>query len=641
MQLRSGKSERKSGRRIVIDLQKAERGLKEGRQKDVETLCTEVLDERPGHVHALQILAELRIKQKRLDDAMTFIEQASAGEPDSPRTLNLLGRVLNNRDRLAEAEVAFRKAAEGDPEYADAHANLGHVLRRTGRLAEAENAFRHAIRHDREHGLANLSLGAMLYERGLPEQAVPHLQAGLKRELTNRTGQYNLATALHELGRMDEAITAYRRLVAAGDDDPAVYSNLAAALQATGDPELATAGFESALELNPNFGPAAAGLAGILETSGRAEQALALLAPFVRGGDETPSVHVAWAHVLKTLERRNEALVHLAEMIKKPGRPDDTIAAHYVVGEILDEMGEHDRAFAHVRHANRLRHGRYVPAQRERDVERLMATFTRESLAAMPHGSQSDAPVFIVGMPRSGTSLVEQIIATHPRGAGAGELPHVALSAQRIGRYNKSGVPYPECVSLLRERDLKELSSAYLARLFQESERARRITDKMWHNFEHLGFIEMMFANAWVIHCRRNPLDSGLSCYFQSFGTAPPPFASDLGHIGHYYGQYRRLMDHWHEVSGLKILDLDYEALVADQEGESRRIIEFLGLAWDPAVLSFHENPRPVRTASHAQVKRPIYTTSIGRARHYEAHLGPLKEALAAAGYPAESPAAS
>jgi hypothetical protein len=174
----------------------------------------------------------------------------------------------------------------------------------------------------------------------------------------------------------------------------------------------------------------------------------------------------------------------------------------------------------------------------------------------------------------------------------------------------------------------------FIARLFEEGSRARRVADKMWVNFEHLGFIELLFPKSRVIHCHRNPLDSGLSCYYQSFGTAGPPFAYDLASIGHYYGQYRRLMDHWHGHSGLPILDLEYEALVADQEGQGRRMFEFLDLPWDPVVLDFHENPRHVRTASHAQVKRPIYSSSIGRAQHYDKHLGPLKEALAAAGYP-------
>jgi tetratricopeptide (TPR) repeat protein len=635
MSLLQGRSGSKSGRRVIIDLQKAERALREGRHQDVEQLCTEVLEERPDSFHACQVMAELRLRQQRHDEAMDWIERARALAPDHPRSMNLLGRVLEHRGDLAGAEDAFRKSVEGDPDYPDAHANLGHVLQHTGRSGEAEHCFRQAIQRDRDHGLANLSLGAMLYEQGHPELAVPHLQTGIQRELSNRAGQYTLAVALHELGRLDEAVTSYRRLVAGGDRDPAVFSRLASALEAMGELDGAMAGYEAALELQSDHAPAAAGLAGILTISGQPRQALRLLLPLVDRSEAPAVLHLAHARALRALGRQDEALLRLANLVKRPLSPEELAPAHYLLGELLDARGEYDRAFAHCRRANRLRAGRYDPDGHAGFILRLTRVFTRERLDSLPRGSSSDAPVFIVGMPRSGGSLVEQIIATHPRGAGAGALPHIDLAAGRIGRYNASGLPYPECVSSLRERDMKELSAAYLGRLFAEGGRARRIVDSMWLNFLHLGLIELLFPKARVIHCRRDPLDTGLACYFHPFGEAGEPFASDLAQIGHFYRQYRLLMDHWRATSALSMLEVDYEALVEDQEGQSRRLLEFIGLAWDPACLAFHENPRTVRSWNHLRLHQPMDANSIGIARHYERRLGPLREALAG-GNPAD-----
>jgi tetratricopeptide (TPR) repeat protein len=638
MSLLQSRTSNRTGRRIVIDLQKAERALKEGHHKEVEQLCGEVLDERPDSFHACQVMAELCLKERRFDDGMAWIQRAREIDPHNPRSLNLLGLVLDHRQDLAGAEAAFRGAAEGDPEYPDALANLGHVLLRTGRAEEAETYFRAAIRHDREHGLANLSLGAILYQQQRPDLAVPHLQTGIQRELTNRPGQYTLAVALHDLGRLDEAITAYRRLIAAGDNDPEVFSRLAAVFEVTGELEMATAGYEAALEIDPCHAAAAAGLAGIMTISGRAVAALDLLQPLLDRGDAPSCVHIAAARTLKSTGRRDEALRGLAELVKRPADEAAHAPAHFLIGDLLELRGEHDRAFAHYQRARRLRGGQYQPEAQERFITRLIGAFTRTAMDTMPRGSASDVPVFIIGMPRSGGSLLEQIIASHPRAAGAGALPHVDLGAGRIGRYNNVGLSYPECMSVLGERDLRELSASYLARLFAEGLSARRVADSMWLNFLHVGLIELMFPNARLVHCHRSPVDAGLGCYFHASGAYGGPFAGGLGEIGHFYGQYRRLMDHWRATTALPMLDIEFEALVRDQEGESRRLIEFLGLPWDPACLSFHENPRVARSSSHEQLRTPLQPSAVGWSRSYERYLQPLRDGLAAAGYPAATP---
>lgn len=632
MSLLQSRSSNKTGRRFTIDLQKAERALKDSRHQEVEQLCAEVIEERPDTAQAHQILAELRLKQRRFDEGMALVERAREIDAENPRTLNLFGRVLDHRGDLAGAEEAFRRAVQHAPDYPDALANLGHLLLRTDRAAEAEPLFRHAIRHDREHGLANLSLGAILYEQRLPELAVLHLQAGIQRELTNRPGQFTLAVALHELGRLDEAITAYRRLVAAGDEDPRVYSGLAAALDVLGDVDIATAGYETALELQPGFAPAAAGLAGILTRKGRVAEAFALLAPLADRGDAPACVHIAQARALRESGRDDEALLLLAELVKRPGEAAELAPAHFMLGDLLDARGEFDRAFAQYRRARQLRAGRYDAAAHEEFVTRLTQSFTRESMKSMPHGCASDIPVFIIGMPCAGGVLLENIIAAHPRGATAGALPHIDLGAGRLGRYNNAGLPYPECANVLRERDLRELSAAFLSRLFAGHDRMRRIADSMWLNFLHVGLIELMFPQARLIHCRRSPLDMGLGCYFRDFHDPGDPFAARLADIGHFHAQYLRLMDHWREHTSLPMLEVDFESLASDRTGARQRVIEFLGLPWDPACETAEE--AGVSADGRARPALPARETTIGWSRNYEQHLGPLREGFAAAGYP-------
>jgi tetratricopeptide (TPR) repeat protein len=386
--------------------------------------------------------------------------------------------------------------------------------------------------------------------------------------------------------------------------------------------------------VSPGYGPALAGLAGLLETARQYETGIALLRPHLKRGDASPMVHVAYAQLLRRMDRKQEALLHLAPIAKAEGlRPEERSPVHFTLGDLLDDLGEYDRAFAHYRLANALKEVDYSRKRRTREVDQLVTIFSEENMARMPRSPLlSHRPVFIVGMPRSGTSLVEQIIASHPEVYGAGELRDVGLLAVQLGR-NEERVPYPDILLRVEQAELRRLCREYLSKMRHTAPDAKRFTDKMWQNFEHLGLIELLFPQARVIHCRRDPIDTCLSCYQQSFGTAGPPFAYDLGHIAGYYHEYRRLMAHWEQVCDLRVLEVDYEQLVADPEGESRRMVDFIELDWDPACLRYYENPRIVRTASYAQVREPVYETSIGRWRNYETHLAPLIEALREAGY--------
>ena len=275
------------------------------------------------------------------------------------------------------------------------------------------------------------------------------------------------------------------------------------------------------------------------------------------------------------------------------------------------------------------RRAAYDPAAFEHLTGPQIDYFTRERVRAMPKATlRSDKPVFIVGMPRSGTSLVEQILASHPAVHGAGELDFIHhIWVGMLGMLGSNFGKYPKCLDNLTTEQVDGMADVYLSPLVAMKPDAVRITDKMPLNFLHLGLIASLFPSARIIHCRRDPMDTCLSCFMTHFNY-PQPFQHDLEHLGHFYRLYEKLMGHWKTVIDLPMLEVSYEEVVADPEAQSRRMVEFLGLPWNDDCLKFHQTKRPCATASVMQVRRPVYGSSVGRWRHYEKHLGPLKSAL-------------
>ena len=242
-------------------------------------------------------------------------------------------------------------------------------------------------------------------------------------------------------------------------------------------------------------------------------------------------------------------------------------------------------------------------------------------------GVDSDVPVFVVGMPRSGTTLAEQILASHPCACGAGELHDIGQIVIKLAEGLGGPEQYPNSLGRLDPAPVRALAEAYLDQLRQRCGEAARVVDKMPLNYQHLGVIAALFPRARVVHCRRDPIDTCLSCYFQDFAR-PLPFGPDLAHLGHHYREYERLMAHYTRVLPLPLFELRYEELTADQEAVSRRLLDFCGLDWDDRCLRFHETARTVNTSNALQVRQPLYRSSVGRWKRYEAHLAPLLEAL-------------
>jgi tetratricopeptide (TPR) repeat protein len=561
--------------------------------------------------------------------AAACFERALALSPSLAEAHNHLGRSLNNLRRLDVAERAFREALILRPGYAEAHNNLGHVLRAQGRHDAAAAAFRAAIDSEPGFARAHHNLGTVRNAQARFEDAADCFRRGLAIEPADAAGWTNLGDVLHVLERHDEAVETYRRAISVDSGYADAHANLGSLLQGQSRLVEAEAAYRDALAQAPAHATALAGLAGIMEVKGKPADALALIEPALAAEPDKEALVIAHARLLRRLGRHAEAIERL-EALLAAGR--DTLAqrarVHFVLGDLNDDLGAHDRAFAHFRTANAAKRPMFDPATFIHGVESLIEYFTKERLAALPRsGSATERPVFIVGMPRSGTSLVEQILAAHSAVHACGERTDLYALARDLSARLGSRLPYPDCLRDATAARLAEFAGEYLA-ASGAPDTALRMTDKLPANFLNLGLIELLFPQARVIHCRRHPLDTALSCYFQHFASRGQAFADRLEHIGVYMRLYRRIMAHWRAVTGLPMLEVDYEALVAEPEAVTRRMVAFLGLDWQPACLRFHELERLVVTASYAQVREPVYSRSVGRYRAYERYLEPVKSAL-------------
>jgi tetratricopeptide (TPR) repeat protein len=349
---------------------------------------------------------------------------------------------------------------------------------------------------------------------------------------------------------------------------------------------------------------------------------------------------VAWTPMTASLARlygmlagrfgqEGEALAAIQRLLKG-GTTAGESSLYFTAAELLDRAGRYDEAFSLAAKGNELYRGEpYDSAAYEHLTYPQIDYFTGERIRSMPKGTvRSDKPVFIVGMPRSGTSLVEQILASHPAVHGAGELDFIHhVWVGMLDMLGSNFGQYPKCLDNLTTEQVDGMADVYLAPLVAMKPDATRITDKMPQNFLHLGLIASLFPSARIIHCTRDPMDTCLSCFMTHFNH-PQPFKRDLGQLGHFYRLYGKLMAHWKAVIELPMLEVSYEEVVANPGEQSRRMVDFLGLPWDESCLTFHQTKRACATASVMQVRRPVYNSSVGRWRHYEKHLGRLKTAL-------------
>ena len=556
----------------------------------------------------------------RLDEAVARYRQAIRNEPAYIEARHNLGNAQLALGRFDEAAASYREVLQINPNIAESHSNLGNALLALGRPEEAAASYRRALALNPELASAHSNLGDALRELGQSEQAAASCRRALAIDPNNAQAHNSLGNALLDLGRPADAAACYARALTLDSRFVKACVNLAIALRLLGSTSEADAACRKALEIDPTAAPALALLGELQADRGLFAEAETL---FRRAAAIDPRMPEAWAGIAHLRKMTSDDASWLAQALRIAdgvSKPREEAYLRYAIGKYCDDVGDYTGAFAQYRRANDLTKA-YAPSYDRRRmtqaVDRIVRTCDRQ-WARMPRSlaMRTPRPVFIVGMPRSGTTLAEQILASHPSAFGAGEL---AFWTDASAAFD-AAAPVGEDA----ERMAATLGADYLRLLGELSADALRVVDKMPANFMSLALIHDALPHARIIHLRRSPRDTCLSIYFQHFKTNLA-YANDLEDLAAYYVEYLRLMEHWRSVLPANILlDVPYEGLVADQESWSRRMIEFIGLPWDVACLDFHRTERRVMTASKWQVRQRISSASVGRWRNYQTSLGPL-----------------
>ncbi|MEX2201445.1 MAG: tetratricopeptide repeat protein, partial [Dongiaceae bacterium] len=486
----------------------------------------------------------------------------------------------------------YRQVLAQMPDQPDALNLLGTLYAEKGRITSALSFIEQAAARRRNDPAILNNLGLTYFHATRYDDAERVLRKALRIKSDFNDALINLGRTLRNLGKPDEAIECYRQALL-GERRPAALIGLAWALAESGSLDEAVAVLRDVLKAHPN--------------EIHAYTVLAKVRRFEEADPEPASVEALLAgRTIGTQER---------------------VRLHYAAGKIMNDLGRYDRAMEHFIAGKRLESADFDPDQHDRLVDRIVTTFTPALFDRFAGaGDPTDRPIFIVGMPRSGTTLTEQILASHPDVYGAGELTTIRKISGRLRDF-AGNEGYPEGAAHLDAPAVARLAAIYRDLLAERSPTARRVTDKMPHNFLHLGLIQILFPNARFVHCRRNPVDTCVSCFMNEFADSHG-YSRDLGYLARYYRAYERLMAHWRAVLRLPMLEFAYEETVAEPEARSRALVEFAGLDWDDRCLEFHRTDRSVQTISLWQVRQPIYGRSVERWRRYEPQLGPLLDGL-------------
>lgn len=639
--------------------------LQGNRPLRAEEICRAYLESSPGCVEHLRLLGNSLSKQGRYAEAEQTVRLAISLQPDFPHLHEDLGSVLALQQRFEEAVPCFERAIQLEPRLPLAHKKLGQALAALGRGQDADAAFEEFFELDSERGKVALALDHL--HAGRKTEAIATLRSALRENASNVDAMRFLAqiywrdekqksdaeallrraialaptytaawmllgTMLHETERPAESIECYLAATRIEPDNPAAWAGLGNGYAHVGDVEKSIEAFERSLRLQPDAPNVNLSYGHVLKTRGDQEAALRAYRAAIAARPDFGEVYWSMAN-LKVFRFEPQ---EIAEMERQMQRDDLSESAdihfRFALAKAYEDARDYDRAWHYYDTGNERQRKRvfHDPVAMELRHEQIANVFTRELFEKHAgQGCDDPAPILIVGLPRSGSTLIEQILASHSQVEGTAELPVLMRLAYSIGRYRPDQKRYPESVADLRGKDFKAYGRQYI-----EETRAFRVTgrpfftDKLPNNFSHVGLLHLILPNAKVINARRHPFDSCLGGYKQLFGKGQN-FTYDMADLSAYYRQYHETMRHWHRVLPGKVLDVHYEETVTDLETQVRRILDHCGLPFEEACVRFHENRRAVKTASSEQVRRPIYTDALGHWRHFERHLGMWQEDFA------------
>jgi tetratricopeptide (TPR) repeat protein len=535
------------------------------------------------------------LKSGKLAEAERLLRQECLKNPSDPEIWYQIGVIEANTQRVPQAVKSLESCLQQAPRFVQAIDGLGSLYWAQGRFQQAEQCYRQLVELTPDNSQAHYNLGVLLQQNLKLDEANDRYRTALALRPAWLEANNNLAYTLYSLGQLDEAYQFFR----------------------------------ATLDLRSDYEPAAAGAARILEKRARYQEAYALIEPFLQSGDPSYGVLIVYSFLCKHFHRCDDAIKRIENLVSRQAGPHgERSQLYFALTRLYDHKHLVAKAFSSATSANKLKNMMFNRVAFASNIDSMIGLFGDRYWETMSDsGCRSEKPVFIVGMPRSGTSLVEQIIAAHPQAYGAGELNDIPRAVSEMPLMFDGTIPYPDCVVHMKRPDLKQIADAYLARLESGAGMASKITDKLPLNYLHLGLISLLFPKARIIHCKRDPMDTCLSCYFNDFAGIHE-FAYDLEDLGFYYKHYQRLMGHWKETLRIPIVEVCYEDLVREPEKNTRMIIGACGLEWEEACLNYYETERYAHTLSYEDVRQPLYSSAIGRWVAYKKYLTPLARAL-------------
>ena len=608
-----------------------------------EDLLKKAIDMNPDYIDAHSNLGKVLINKGQLDEAIKCFEKIILLNQTYKTAYFDLGRIYNLKNNLNVSKEYYLKALHIDNNYYDALFNLGIIYISLGENKNGLDALNRC--RDMNPGDTNIYryLGLASSNLDKPQDAIRYYKIAL-----NFDDDYqiliNLGAVYFKQDRYRDAIKTYEKAIKINPDSYHAYSNMGIALAYAGlrDPDMLEDNYEyhdrdknikkaelyvkKAIELNPDFPDAYSNLWVIYRHLGKKKEALECCNKAIA---LNPNSAIALFNATTSTQHSADNTGHkdkLEELLNTNLNDEDKLHCHFALARIYNDLNNYKKAIYHAKIANKIKNGhvRFDFEHYQNYINKIIHTFTDEFIKEKSsYGNRSETPVFIVGMPRSGTTLVEQIIATHPDAYAVGEVSYLHMLEGMLPKYMNSSEQFINLFQHINKDVINNISEQYLKLISPGSGSALRITDKMPNNFLSIGFIKILFPNAHIINCVRNPPDIFISIYFLLF-TLTNEYAYDMTSIIRYFNEYERLMKYWESLDSLKVHNVVYEDLVQNQEDVSKEIIEFIGLDWDSRCLTFYKNRRPARTASTDQITKPIYKTSINRWKNYESFLKPF-----------------
>ena len=636
--------------------------LHAGNEVDAAAMCRERLVRNPDDVDLLTLLGAALIAGRLAQEAIDPLTRAVQLAPGFMRAREQLGQALLQTRRVDQAIEQLQRALELEPQSDSARRKLAHAMAIAGRGEEADRLFEQDIERNPERrrlleagehlraarfrecetvcreilGKNPDAVNALRMLARVASEAGQHPDAErlLRRALVIAPGFHDagldLVRVLKQLDRIDEAVECAAQVIVSNPRHALAHYLHASMLAIAARHDEAIAAYRESIRLRPDNPTAQVGLGHLLKTLGRQDEGIAAYREAIRLQPDFAEVYWSLAN-LKTFRFSAAEVADMERRLAEESLDEDArVHFMFTLGKAHEDACEFDRAFEYYDQASQTQRMRiaYDPVDTEVMHQRIREVFDAKLLAAAPAASRTPeaVPIFIVGLPRSGSTLIEQILASHSQVEGTAELPDLARVIGEITR-RYPDLKYPQAVARLDEEQLRELGAMYLERTRRHRSGKPFFTDKMPNNFSGIGLIRLILPQAKIIDARRHPLDSCLGCFKQHFALGQS-FSYDLIELGEFYLEYRRIMGHWHEVLPGQVLEMRYEDLIREQELQTRRLLEYCGLPWEEACLRFHETERPVRTASSEQVRQPLYASSVNHWHNFRVQLTPLIEVI-------------